>query len=89
MRTSLNDIRIIENYLAGKLDPEESLLLQARLLTDPVLKLNVYVQQKVHSILLLYHRQKLIEEIEEVHQRLFGDPGKGNFQRRIFQLFKH
>lgn len=89
MRTSLNDIRNIENYLEGKLNPEELLVFQARLLSDPVLKLNVYVQQKVYSILRLYHRKKLKEEVETVHQRVFGDPLKVKFQQAVYQLFKH
>lgn len=89
MRTSLNDIRNIENYLEGKLNPEELLVFQARLLSDPVLKLNVYVQQKVYSILRLYHRKKLKEEVETVHQRVFGDPLKVNLQQAVYQLFKH
>jgi len=89
MRTSLNDIQKIENYLGGKLNSNESLVFQARLLIDPVLKLNVYVQQKVYSILLLYHRRKLKEEAEIVHQRIFSDPQKVDFQQAILQRFKH
>jgi len=89
MRISLNDIRSIENYLEGTLTPEESLVFQAKLLSDPVLKWNVYVQQKVYSILHLYHRKKLKEEAETIHQRLFGDPMRVDFQQAVYQLFKH
>jgi hypothetical protein len=89
MRTSLNDIRQTENYLHRTLSPEESLLFEARLLSDPVLRLNVYVQQKVYSLLRLYHRKKTKEALEEVHQRIFHDPAKADLQQQIAQLFKH
>jgi len=89
MRTSLNEIRKIENFLDGKLNSEESIAFQTELFTDAVLKLNVYVQQKVYSILRLYHRKKLKEEIENVHRRIFEDENNIVFQQSIFQLLKH
>ena len=89
MRTSLNEIRKIENYLDGKLNSEESIAFQTELFTNAVLKLNVYVQQKVYSILRLYHRKKLKEEIENVHRRIFEDEKNVVFQQSIFQLLKH
>jgi len=89
MRTSLNDLRQTENYLHGALSPEESLVFEAHLLKDPVLRLNVYVQQKVYTLLRLYHRKKVKEELEEVHQRIFRDPAKADLQQEIAQLFKH
>lgn len=89
MRTSLNDIRKIENYLDGKLNSKESIAFQTELLTNAVLKLNFFVQQKVYSILRLYHRKKIKEEIETVHRRLFDDERNVDFQQSIFQLLKH
>ena len=89
MRTSLNEIRKIENYLDGKLNSEESIAFQTELFSNAVLKLNVYVQQKVYSILRLYHRKKLKEEIENVHRRIFEDEKNVVFQQSIFQLLKH
>ena len=89
MRTSLNEIKEIEKFLHHQLDAEESLVFEARLLTNPMLKLNTYLQQKIGQLLLIYHRKKLKEEAETVHQRLFSDPEKADFQQTIMELFKH
>lgn len=89
MRTSLNDIRQAEGYLQRALSPEESLVFEARLLTDPMLRIDLYVQRKVYALLRFYHRKKVKEEVEKVHQRLFHDPAKADFQQQIFSLFKH
>ena len=88
MRTSLNEIRQIEKYLLRQLSTEEALVFEARLLTNPVLKANAYLQQKVYQLLRIYHRKKLKEEVEAVHQRLFSDPEKADFQQNIIHLFK-
>lgn len=87
MRTSLNDIKKAEQYLHTQLAPEEALLFEARLLTNPLLKLNLLFLKKVYSIVALYHRKKLKEEAEAVHQRLFNNPDKAAFRKEIYNLF--
>jgi len=87
MRISLNNIRTIEKYLLGAMDQETCFLFEAEIQSDPTLKFNVYVQQKVMSLLRIYHRKKLKAELEVVHQRLFGDPDKHVFKQSIAQLF--
>jgi len=88
MRTSLNDVRQTEQYLNGQLTPEEVLVFEAKLLTNPILKLNMLFQKKVYLIVAMYHRKKLKEEAEVVHQRLFNDTNKKDFQQNIYSLFK-
>jgi hypothetical protein len=88
MRTSLNDIQKLEKYLDGKLEPLDALLLEAHLLTNPLLRMNLVFQQKVHSLLDLYHRRKLKEEVEAVRRDLFNDPAKAVFQQTIYEIFK-
>ncbi|WP_333821448.1 hypothetical protein [Ohtaekwangia sp.] len=88
MRTSLNDIALTERYLFGKLAPEESLLFQARLLTDPILRAHVAVQQKVYTLLLHFHRKKMKEEVRTIHNAHFHDPAHAEFKEQINQLFK-
>lgn len=85
----MNDIRQAEGYLQRTLSPEEALVFEARLLTNPLLRLDLYVQRKVYTLLRFYHRQKVKEEMEDMHQRLFRDPAKADFQRQIISLFKH
>jgi hypothetical protein len=87
MRTSLTEIKQTEAWLQGKLAPAEALLFEARQLTNPLLRLQVALQQQAIKLAGLYHRQKLQEEVEGVHQRLFSSPDKRSFQQQIQQLF--
>jgi hypothetical protein len=90
MRTSLNDLKQTEDFLAGKLNPQDSVLLRARLLIDPVLRMNMAIQQKIYSLITLYGRRRLKEEIEDVHLRIFKDPNRAAYREEITQLFsKH
>lgn len=88
MRTSLNDIRLAEKHLLKNLEPGESLVFQARLITEPVLRWNVYLLRKVFDVLALRQRKTVKIEIEAIHNRLFTHPAKAEFQRQILQLFK-
>jgi hypothetical protein len=87
MRTSLNDIQQIEDFLMKRITGASSLLFEARILTQPELKVNVTLQQKVHHIVKMFHRKKLKQETEQLHRQLFTDPAKADFQKTIFQLF--
>lgn len=88
MRTSLTEIEQTEKFLSGKMVPEDALVFEAKMLSNPLLKMNVFFQQKVYSLVRLYHRKKLKEEAEKAHQHLFHHPDKKEFQETIFQLFK-
>jgi hypothetical protein len=89
MRASLNDIRKTEQFLQGKLDVEENLLFEARILTNPVLRANVAVQRKIYEVVQAFHRKRLKRELRIVHLRLFSDPARKGFQREIQQHFQH
>jgi hypothetical protein len=88
MRTSLTDIKQAEAWLQGQLATPEALLFEARQLTNPLLRLNVALQQQAVKLVSLYHHKKLKEEVEAVHQKLFSNPQKAAFQKEITQLFK-
>lgn len=89
MRTSLNEIKHAEKYLFKQLNAEEALLFEAKMLVNPLLHLNVRVQEKIYSLIRMYHRKKLKEEFEVIHKNLFTDPAKKEFQQAIHQLFKY
>jgi hypothetical protein len=89
MRTSLNNIRLIETFLSGKMTPEELLMFEVRLVDDPMLKLNLRIQEKVYALMQLYHRRKLKEEIVAIEHKMFSDPTKARFQKSIQYYFKH
>lgn len=87
MRTSLNEIKNIEEYLEKKLPPEESLLFEARFLTQPTFSFHVQLQRRIFSLVKIFHRKKMKQELEQIHHRLFNDPTRHSFQKRIQQYF--
>lgn len=88
MMTSLNNTRLIERYLNGKLSPADRFLFEARLIIDPVLKSDLFFQKKTLQLIKMYHREKLKEDLESLHQKIFNNPDKMEFRRSIRQLFK-
>jgi hypothetical protein len=84
----LNDIRQAEKHLQKTLEPGESLVFQARLITEPVLRWNVHLLRKVYSVLALRQRNAVKTEMEAIHRRLFTHPAKADFQKQILQHFK-
>lgn len=88
MTTSPNNIQLIEQYLQGRLSPSEQLLFEARMIAHPELRTEVRLQEKVYRLIRMYHRKKLKEELEAVHQRLFNDPRKRSFRQRVERIFK-
>jgi hypothetical protein len=87
MRTSLHEIEQIEDYLLGKLLPEDALVFESRLLVSPMLRWQVKWQQKVHHLVKLYARKKWKNEAKNVHEAIFNNPAKTAFQKNIHDLF--
>ena len=88
MKTSLNDLRLIEDYLLTGFDPEENCLLEAKLILQPELREEVYWQDKTYQVIRDYGRNQLKKEIEKVHQALFDAPEHQNFRQRILSFFR-
>lgn len=88
MRTSLNDIAHAEKYLHNRLSPGERLVFEARMLTSPVLRWNVSAQQKVYTLIKLYHRRKMKQQAGSVQHKLFHDARHAHWKEEITQLFK-
>jgi hypothetical protein len=87
MRTSLNEIRQIEQYLEGKNEQGESSLLQSRLLNEPTLWQQVRLQRVVMRLVKLFHFKKMKTEVQQTGIKIFNDPGRKDFQQSIHQLF--
>jgi len=88
MRTSLNEIKLIDGRIFNTNPPEDALLFDALLIINPELGQQLMWQQKAHAIVKQYSRKKLKAEIEAVHQELFHKPEYSSFRRRILGLFK-
>ncbi len=87
MKTSLNELRLIEDYLLSDRDDGESCLFEAKLILQPELNEHVYWQQKTYQIVQDYGRNQLKTEIEKVHQTLFNTSEHQSFKQRIMRLF--
>ncbi len=88
MRTSLNELRLAEEYLLQTAPPGEQLVFEARLIVQPSLREETGWQQKTYRIIREYGRQQLLAEIGETHQKLFSDDRYAGFRRRISRIFR-
>jgi hypothetical protein len=88
MRTSLNNIKVIDDYLLGNIDPGDKLLFDANMLLNNDLKDDISHQQKTYAIIRQYGRQKIKCEIIAVQQLLNNAPQHRGFVQRIANLFK-
>lgn len=88
MRTSLNKIRAIDDYLTGSLAPGESLVFEANMLLDTYLSADVQDQQETYALIRQYGRQKIKAEIMTVQETLTTAAQHRGFMQRIASLFK-
>jgi hypothetical protein len=88
MRASLNEIKTTELFLSAQLSPPENLLFEARILTNPILQMNVALQQKIYAVVRAYHIKQLKIELRAIQHDLFSDPDKKSFQQTIQQQFQ-
>jgi hypothetical protein len=87
MRASLNEIHETEQFLVNQLATSEALLFEAKMLTNPLHRLNVGIQKKIYQAVKAYHRQCLKKELQTIHAELFSDPTQTKLQQEVLQLF--
>jgi hypothetical protein len=87
MRTSLNELKLIDDHLFNRGTPEDGLIFDALLILDPGLAKKVIWQKKAHATVQQYSRNKLKAEIETVHRKLFNEPEHRSFRQKILALF--
>jgi hypothetical protein len=88
MRTSLNEIKQIEDHLLRLAPPEDSLVFEAKMILDSDLHHRVLLQQQTYALVKQYGRKTLKAEIEAVHQHIFSNPAHQTFVDKILSLFK-
>jgi len=88
MRTSLNNIKKIDNYLLGGLAPTEALLFEANMLLNKNLAEDVAQQQLTYAMINRYSKQKIKAEIIAAQAKLSAVPEYQGFIQRIANLFK-
>jgi hypothetical protein len=88
MKTSWNELRLIEDYLSAAAEPADQVLFEARLILQPDLKNSVYWQERTYSLIQQYGRQQLRSEIAKVHETLFTAPEHQSFRQKVLGLFR-
>jgi len=87
MRTSLNEIKLIDEHLFNTGSTEDRLLFDAMLILNPSLPEQVMWQKNAHAMVQQYSRRKLKAEIETIHQKLFNEVRHRTFQQKIMSFF--
>lgn len=87
MRTSLNNIKTIDDYFLGCMAPDDRLLFEANMLLNSNLTNDVQHQQSAYAVIRLYSRQKIKAEIMAVQETLATEPQHQGFMQRIAKLF--
>lgn len=87
MKTSWNELLLIEEYLLSDRKETDSILMEARMILEPDLKDSIFWQEKTYHLIQQYGRQQLRKEIEQVHEKLFTAPEHHSFRQKIMQLF--
>ncbi|MNY40217.1 hypothetical protein D3C86_1749440 [compost metagenome] len=87
MKTSLNELQLIEDFLLVNTNAEDKVLMKAQQILQPGLQESVYWQQKTYLFVETYGREQLRKEIRQVHQKLFTTPEHFSFSERIKRFF--
>ena len=87
MKTSLNELRLIEHYLLSDDKDGESLLFEAKMILQPELKQQVYWQNKTYQMVRDYGRKQLKNEIDNIHETLFNTDEHRSFRQKVMRLF--
>ncbi|MBD1384229.1 hypothetical protein IDJ75_02985 [Mucilaginibacter rigui] len=88
MRTSLNNIKEIDDHVLGLAAPQDGLLLEAKMILNPELSMDVAWHRQTLTLVQQYGRKQLRADIEAVHQQLFTRPKHQNFRETILRYFK-
>lgn len=87
MKTSLNELRLIEDYLLSHSEDGENCLFAAKIILQPQLGEQVYWQKKTYQVVEDYGRKQLKMEIEKIHDTLFNTVKHQTFRQRIMRMF--
>jgi hypothetical protein len=84
MRSDLNEIAGIDQYLFRQLSEEEAKRFEARLLTNSALAEEVEAQRLAHRLIRLYSRNKERNKIERIYRQLLDEPAFAHQLNTIF-----
>jgi hypothetical protein len=84
MKTSLTEIKQIDDHITGQLSDGDKLVFDARMILDPLLRFNINVQRKLYTLVKAYGRRSLRSEVTIVQDKLFQDT---SFRNEIHTIF--
>lgn len=85
MRTSLIEIQQIEDHLFGK---DSTSLIGSSIVTDVDRAERVMWQKEAYAMVHRYGRNKLRDELEAIHNKLFTESPYARFRRQVMRLFR-
>ncbi|RYU91305.1 hypothetical protein EWM62_05030 [Mucilaginibacter terrigena] len=88
MRTSLNNIKEIDDHVLGLATPQDGLLFEAKMILNPQLRADVFWHKQTLSLVQQYGRTQLRADIEAIHNQLFTQPEHRSFRQTILRFFK-
>lgn len=89
MRTSLNKIKLIDDYLSDNMPVADSLLFEAKILLNAELADDIALQKQIHNVIQVYGRQSIKAEIAAAHYKLSTEARHSGFMQRIANLFQN
>ena len=79
--------RRIDRYLRNQLSAPQRRFFEFRLGQDPFLRKQVQTQRRLYQLIRLTGRRALKRDLRRVHHDMMHQPGEGQLQRRIEQVF--
>ena len=74
MRSELNEVYLIDQYLLGRLSKEEKQVFEANLLLDEVIAEKLEAQRTAHRLIRRYARKEERRRLEKIYQLLLDEP---------------
>ena len=84
MRSDLNEIAQIDQYLFCQFSEEEGKRFEAQLLMNDALAEKVDAQRLAHRLIRLYSRKKERDRIERIYRQLLQEPVFAHQLKTIF-----
>ena len=83
MRSELNEVYLIDQYLLGRLSKEDEQVFEANLLLDEAIAEKLEAQRTAHRLIRSYARKEERRQLEEIYQLLLKEPDFVNQLRII------
>lgn len=89
MRTSLIEIKSIDDYVNGRLDRHSHAAAESRERKDASFMLGVALHKKILRLIGFYHKGEVRSKVDSLHDQIMNDPANAAFRAKINNLFKN